>query len=90
MAQTVDLYLLDGHEIGNALYCSYNYEQAPLYDITLFPKRNATLISRFFMVTLDQGSLTYTPPQKKGNFRKVAFLLGKSVCIVYSCLGIFC
>ncbi len=74
---------------------------------TLFPKGNATLISRFFLVTLDQGqwpqvmwtkgngvfeepgamykwnltqsSLAYTPPQKKGNFRKVAFLLGKSV-----------
>ena len=28
---------------------------------------------------LAQSSLTYTPPQKKGNFRKVAFLLGKSV-----------
>ncbi len=26
-----------------------------------------------------QGKLTYTPPQKKGNFRKVAFLLGTSV-----------
>ena len=30
-----------------------------------------------------QSSLTYTPPQKKGNFRKVAFLLGKSV--LFSC-----
>ena len=28
---------------------------------------------------LDQISLTYTPPQKKGNFRKVVFLLGKSI-----------
>ncbi len=28
---------------------------------------------------LAQSSLTYTPSQKKGNFRKVAFLLGKSV-----------
>ncbi len=28
-------------------------------------------------------SLTYTPPQKKGNFRKVAFLLGKSVVRVH-------
>ncbi len=26
-----------------------------------------------------QSSLTYTPPKKKSNFRKVAFLLGKSV-----------
>ncbi len=62
---------------------------------TLFPKRSATLISRFFMVALDQGQWphvmspkrnapesnrhlaqslpTYTPPQKKGNFRKVSF-----------------
>ncbi len=29
--------------------------------------------------TLVQILLTYTPPQKKGNFRKVAFLFGKSV-----------
>ncbi len=29
-----------------------------------------------------QSSLTYTPPQKKGNFRKVAVLLGKSVGIL--------
>ncbi len=28
---------------------------------------------------LVQISLTYTPPQKKDNFRKVVFLLGKSV-----------
>ncbi len=28
---------------------------------------------------LAQSSLTYTPPQKKRNFRKVVFLLGKSV-----------
>ncbi len=28
---------------------------------------------------LAQISLTYNPPQKKGKFRKVAFLLGKSV-----------
>ncbi len=28
---------------------------------------------------LAQSSPTYTPPQKKGNFRKVVFLLGKSV-----------
>ncbi len=27
-------------------------------------------------------SLTYSPPQKKGNFRKVAFLLGKSVTML--------
>ncbi len=64
---------------------------------------NASLISLFFMVTLDQGQWprvmftkgnapgskwhlarsypTYTPTQKKGNFRKVAFLLGKSVLL---------
>ncbi len=33
----------------------------------------------FSLIHLAQSLLTYTPPQKKGNFRKVAFLLGKSV-----------
>ncbi len=31
------------------------YQRKQKYPYTLFPKRNATLISRFFMVTLDQG-----------------------------------
>ncbi len=30
-------------------------------------------------MTFGPNLLIYTPPQKKGNFRKVAFLLGKSV-----------
>ncbi len=85
-------------KLDHAVRCWSYLISSKLDQHTLFPKRNTTLISRFFMVTLDhdqwprvmctkgmykwnldQSSLTYTPPQKKGNFRKVAFLLGKSV-----------
>ncbi len=33
----------------------------------------------FHCYNLAQSLLTYTPPQKKGNLRKVAFLLGKTI-----------
>ncbi len=60
----------------------YSYYQIILQWFTLFPKRNFN----FWIFYDDRGSgsvtqisQTSTPPQKKGNFRKGAFLLEKSV-----------
>ena len=48
------------------------------------PQREMTLGTRSIgKGHLAQISLTYIPPQKKSNFRKVVFLLGKSVPLPY-------
>ena len=68
---------------------NYSFTKISLKPLYTLPQKNFNL--QIFMVTLDQGQwpkvmptfgpkfTTYTPSKKKDNFRKVAFLLGKSV-----------
>ncbi len=56
---------------------------------TLFPKRNATLISRFFMVTLDQGQwpqVISTKGNAPGSNRQKTYTLPKKERQLSNCL----